>query len=166
MKKIILIRHAKAVAREEWKAADFDRPLVKKGKKQSKRICKMILPFLESERWIVSPSCRTKETAEIMVKVLKKSVQIVEEALLYDTSKDSYFSVLKNIPEEQDSILLIGHNPMISDLANWLCSNTKGAFFLPIGGALLIEGNWEKWADTENGGGVLRWMIIPKLAKE
>lgn len=66
-KQIILVRHAKALEREEWMGKDFDRPLHDRGIRSARIIANYLsLIGLKPDRIITSPSVRTQETAQIL----------------------------------------------------------------------------------------------------
>jgi phosphohistidine phosphatase SixA len=68
-KQIILMRHAKAVEREDWSGADFDRPLTEEGIESNQIVANYLrLIGVRPDMIVASPSIRTKMTAEIIAK--------------------------------------------------------------------------------------------------
>ena len=64
--------------------------------------------------------------------------------------------------------MLVGHNPGIADLANWLCSHGKAeqradlARKFPTGAVAVIEFDVEDWADVDAETGRLIDFATPK----
>lgn len=67
-KKIIFVRHAKALSREKWEGEDFDRTLSPFGR-DSARVLGQYLRIIGAvpDRIVSSPAARTLETADIIM---------------------------------------------------------------------------------------------------
>lgn len=118
-KSIYLIRHAKS----DWEAPfqiDLDRPISERGKKNAKELRN----FLHEKKInfdisYISHSKRTLETYSILKKEnLFKEIKISKE--VYEASPERLFELVKNTPDEKNSILFLGHNPDLEDFANEL----------------------------------------------
>jgi phosphohistidine phosphatase len=115
MKRLYLLRHAKSI-RDDAGLADRDRPLAPRGKRASK----VMANYLRDERIVPdlvlsSPSVRTQETLERVGVGERSKVQIEDE--IYGASEDDLLEVLRRVPDEVDSVMLIGHNPSLQALA-------------------------------------------------
>jgi phosphohistidine phosphatase len=115
MKRLYLLRHAKS-SRDDAGLADRDRPLAPRGKRASK----VMANYLRDERIVPdlvlsSPSVRTQETLERVGVGERSKVQIEDE--IYGASEDDLLEVLRRVPDEVDSVMLIGHNPSLQALA-------------------------------------------------
>ena len=121
MKSIYLVRHAKS----DWGyegLADIDRPLNKRGCHDAHMMSnlmksKKILPDLI----ITSPAVRAISTALIFClnfNLLPSTIII--EPNLYDTDIKQYFEIIAKIENSHNNIMLFGHNPIITELANSL----------------------------------------------
>jgi len=69
---------------------------------------------------LCSPSARTRETLKRLGVGDGAEVRIEDE--LYGASADELLAVLRDLPDELDSVMLIGHNPGIEDLTIRLAS--------------------------------------------
>lgn len=120
MKNILLLRHAKS----SWKNKglnDIDRPLNKRGLKDAplmaERFASMnILPDLI----ISSSSKRTSITVEYFRKVLTHKYEFIITEQLYLANSDELLEILSNVDEKFKVVMLVCHNPGITDLANIL----------------------------------------------
>ena len=111
MKTLLLMRHAKSSWKDE-SLSDLERPLKKRGVKDTKRIAKVIKENnLTPDVIIFSPAVRTKET----VKVLKKELdfdgkEIVADAL-YMGEPQAFIDALKEVNNKHNTVLVVAHNP-------------------------------------------------------
>lgn len=122
-KKIIFIRHAKAVASRTWKGADFDRPLSEMGQ-ESLRIIGQYLQItgMRPEKIISSPALRTKQTADFLAEKFSLETVHFEEDLYLPSKKEAqkiYKKILQDTPEETKVVLVVAHNPEISEMMEY-----------------------------------------------
>lgn len=117
---LILVRHAKAVARDDWQGKDFDRPLSEFWQ-ESARIIGQYLRIIGAlpDMILFSPALRTAQTAEIIESRIGSTQSRACSHLwwLEDAPKKAYRSYVEVIGSQDDSIqslLVIGHNPEIS----------------------------------------------------
>ena len=119
--KLIVMRHAKS----DWgtaASADYDRPLSKRGRRDAPRMAAWL-----SEQGLVpglivcSPALRTRETVqEVVEKLGIPEREIVWEPQIYAASLDGLLEVLDRYAAAADSILLVGHNPGLDSLVEYL----------------------------------------------
>ncbi|HVW54769.1 MAG TPA: histidine phosphatase family protein [Rhizobiaceae bacterium] len=120
MKSLLLMRHAKS-SWDDGSLADIDRPLAARGREAAN----IVTGELVRRGWIpdhvlVSPSRRTRETWAILEARLstRPEVQFLRE--LYEASASRLLETLRRLPEEARTVLVIGHNPSIEELAKGL----------------------------------------------
>jgi len=119
MKTLYLVRHAKAIPAGAG-VTDFKRALSKTGKKDARAMSrrlrkKSIVPKL----FISSPADRALETAHIFAKALGYSPQkILLEDEIYDDGEETLKEIITGIDNEYNTVMLFGHNPSLSKLAN------------------------------------------------
>lgn len=130
-KQIILVRHAKAVEREDWKWADFDRPLTQAGDSSNHIVANYLrLIGVKPDRIVASPSVRTRETARWLAK--KLSIEKVEyEKELYNEVPslirdpiDVHMAVVRSTKKSCKILMIVWHNTDISDFASFLSGDT------------------------------------------
>jgi phosphohistidine phosphatase len=122
MHTLYLLRHAKS----SWSdptLPDRARPLAKRGRRDAKRIAKHLRRTgIEPELVLCSSAERTRETLELVRPALRAAVEVRLEEELYAASSDELLERLRVIPERVASVMLIGHNPGLQDLALVLAS--------------------------------------------
>jgi phosphohistidine phosphatase len=164
MKRVYLLRHAKS----SWKdvsLADRDRPLAGRGK----RAAKATADHLEAEKVrpdlvLCSPARRTRETLELVASVLGE-VEVMFEPGLYGATETELLERLGALPEEVDSVMIIGHNPGLEELALTLAS--EGAELprmrekYPTGALATIDLPADLWSTIEPGTGELVAYVRP-----
>lgn len=117
MKTLLLMRHGKS-SWDNPSLADFERPLAQRGIKASRRIGRE----LASRRWVptlalVSPALRTQQTWELVAAELSEGPAAVSVESLYDATPDELLAELHGAEEEAETLLVIGHNPGLQNLA-------------------------------------------------
>jgi phosphohistidine phosphatase len=119
MHQLILLRHAKA-ARGSAELTDHDRPLTQDGKKAAAAMgAAMRRLGLTPDVVLLSTSLRTQETLDAL-EPWDDRPNIESLPNLYMASYQQIREVLRELPETVRSVLVIGHNPGIHDLAQLL----------------------------------------------
>lgn len=127
MKTLILQRHAKA---EKGYDDDLSRPLSPVGLSnaavQGETMRQMeIFP----ELILHSHAMRARQTAEIMaVKLELSQGYTVEDSELYSCAPSELMAIIRNLPDEVNSILIVGHNPTIETVADSIALSGFGHF--------------------------------------
>ena len=114
MKNLYLLRHAKS-SWDDFALKDFDRPLSTRGIQDAD----LMGNFFKSKRKgldlvVSSPSKRTKETLDHFFN--KTTQNIIFDETIYHSSEQNIYSVLKHIEEDIKSLMIVGHNPSITNL--------------------------------------------------
>lgn len=124
MSRLLLLRHAKAVwAKPGMK--DFDRPLDQEGKAALDHLSRTMQSIgLYPDRVVLSASCRTRETAYGIIERLRISVETIIDDTIYSGSAADYMQSIRK-HGDVSTLMLVGHNPSIEDLALALCSDGK-----------------------------------------
>lgn len=121
MKKLFLIRHAKS-SWEDFGLDDFDRPLNNRGEKDAPFMGKLLKKKKPRPDLIISsPALRTKQTAQIMAKEIGYDEKIVFDKTIYEAPLSNLKRAINNIDNSFNSIVFVGHNPGLHELAQDLC---------------------------------------------
>lgn len=111
---LILWRHAEARDAREGED-DLARPLTARGEKQAARMAEWLNRFLpETTRILVSPSRRTRQTAEALGRKFR-TVDALAPGASHVQALDA-----ARWPESREPVLLVGHQPTLGQLAAWL----------------------------------------------
>jgi phosphohistidine phosphatase len=165
MKRVYLLRHAKS----SWKdgsLADRDRPLARRGRRAAKAVAR----YLEAERIrpdlvLCSPARRTRETLEWVEGAFGDRVETTLDEALYAATEAGLLARLEVLPEEVGSVMLIGHNPGLEELALALASDGPGLARMrekyPTAALATIELPANRWSEVERGSGELLGYVRP-----
>jgi phosphohistidine phosphatase len=121
MKTLFLIRHAKS-SRDDAALPDKERPLSARGKRDAPRIGKRLAKRrVKPDLILSSPAARALKTAEIIAKKLDyKRKKIVVDDRLYAVEVDDLLDVIRKLGARLECVMLIGHNPELTELAHRL----------------------------------------------
>jgi phosphohistidine phosphatase len=116
MKHLYLLRHAKS----SWKDTslpDNDRPLAGRGRRAAKAIAGHLREQgIEPELVLCSTARRARETLEGIEPALGTAALCLEDDL-YAAGAPALLERLRRAPDPVESVMLIGHNPGLHDLA-------------------------------------------------
>ena len=148
---LILWRHAEA--RDLPESAQFDavadlaRPLTARGDKQAQRVAEWLNRFLpETTRVLVSPALRTRQTADALGRKYRTL-----DALAPGCSHSLALAAAR-WPDSREPVLLVGHQPMLGQLAAYL-----------MGGASTLDG--PPWAVRKGAAWWLRHRLRAGVAE-
>jgi|SRR5271157_1328864 len=120
MKTVLLMRHAKS----SWKSHDLpdrERPLSKRGLKDAAKMGSLLFDRELVPQIILSSSAvRAKMTAETITQKTGFSGKIDYLDDFYLAEPSHYEDALKNLPDDVERVLLIGHNPGLEGLVQTL----------------------------------------------
>lgn len=161
-KTLILTRHAKS----DWNSptlSDHDRPLNSRGKLSAKALGTWLREQkLTPTEALVSSSVRTQETFAN----LKLNIEPTILPELYHASSDT---LLQNIDTaEDDTIIVIAHNPGIGELAFRLArmmrhhpSHSRFEDY-PTGATLVVQWDTDTWQNLDYSQGEILEFIVPR----
>jgi phosphohistidine phosphatase len=125
MKTLLILRHAKS----SWKnseLADHDRPLNKRGKRDAPRMGELLVREGLIPDLIVSSSAkRAKKTTELLAEESGYEGEIIFERDLYAAWPEAYIETLNVIPDEFETVMVVGHNPGLEDLLEILTGEVE-----------------------------------------
>lgn len=160
MKNILyLLRHSKSSWRD-LSIDDFDRPLNNRGLKDAPLMGQMLSKKnIIVDTIISSPAKRAIDTASIISNNLGYTKSIILNKDIYDASLSTLLFIIKNFDDNLKSIMLIGHNPGLTNLSNYL---TK--YFIeniPTCGVVALEFD-KSWKDIIPKDGNIIFFEYPK----
>ena len=155
MKKVILLRHAKS-SWEDPQLDDHDRPLNGRGKAAAPVIAEWLTERSHKPDLVLcSSSTRTKQTVSGMRRVMSDLPEPEVERELYHASPAALRERLSNLPEDCDTVLLVGHQPGLGALTRKLANGAetrrcKRAYeHFPTGAAAVLEVDVDDWSEVE-----------------
>jgi len=171
MKNLYLLRHCKS----DWSAAfqrDFDRPLNERGLNEAPLMCSFLSAVTDfSETHVVSsPAVRTRQTLDPLLgrwpDTQKQAVDWNEN--LYESGLDAYLKVIREVPGAAENLLLVGHNPSIQHVVEYLVSGHQSDELVHVstGTLLCLSMDVRHWKQATADSAIIKWMITPKLLKK
>jgi phosphohistidine phosphatase len=123
MKTLFLIRHAKS-SWDDTALPDRDRPLADRGKRDVAKMGKRLAERdVKPDLIMSSPAMRALATAEVIAKMLDcKRKDIVVNDRLYSGQADDLLDVIQELGDKLEHVMLVGHNPELTELAHHLSS--------------------------------------------
>jgi phosphohistidine phosphatase len=121
MKTLILVRHAKS-SKDDPSLPDKVRPLNDRGQREAPEMGKRLAQRNANPELIVSsPALRALATAELIAEALGYLREdIVVNERLYESDVLTWLSVIRELGDKLDRVMLVGHNPELSQLAHHL----------------------------------------------
>lgn len=123
-RELLLLRHAKS----DWDTScdDFDRPLNARGQHDAPRIGRWLRgQHLVPDRVLSSPARRATQTAHAVCAELGYPAEcILWDERLYLASRETLLEVLADQSGHPQRLLLIGHNPGLEDLLEYLAQES------------------------------------------
>ena len=143
-KALIILRHAK----RSWDApglADYDRPLNKRGLRDASRMAQWLSESeLIPDQVIASAACRANQTASIVTNELALETDILETRDLYLSDNDAYLEQVSYLPNDVETVLVIGHNPTMESLVYLLSGESVS---MPTAAIAVIQLPIDTWSD-------------------
>ncbi|MCZ8022592.1 MAG: phosphohistidine phosphatase SixA [Cyclobacteriaceae bacterium] len=145
---LLLMRHAQA---EEIISGSHDREreLTAQGQKEALQVATQLShEIFQIEKIYHSIATRTSQTANLIADVIKlqqQSVIPIED--LYNSSVRTYLSFIHQLSDEERCVAIVGHNPTVSYLSEYLSGEPIGS--LPTGGVVLLKTEQLSWRNWE-----------------
>lgn len=164
MKTLLLMRHAKS----SWKdnsLSDFERPLKKRGRKDAKRIAKVLEKNDLFPHMILSSSAaRATETVDIIVENLGYENDILILDSLYMGEPDDFIEALQTLDNDIEKVMIVAHNPGIEAYLQIIDGEIEAMPTAALGHLVLGVDDWRD-VDFDSMGDLLGFWT-PKSLKE
>jgi phosphohistidine phosphatase len=166
MLRLLLLRHSKAIAYTG--SGDHQRPLTERGRADAARLGSYILDEkIVPDAAAHSGAQRTKETLAIVAAKLRPRVKISVAPSLYEAGGAAFLDVVRHGPDKAKSLLLVGHNPTIAEMASRLTgTGERGALAglagkFPTSALAVIDFDVDHWSEIDEGKGRLIAFATP-----
>jgi phosphohistidine phosphatase len=161
MKTVYIVRHAKS----SWNSpelTDEKRPLLEKGKKRTKKVIDFLHDKKVTVDYIISShATRAMETAKILAHGLNYPVdQIKIDPQVYYANGESLMNQFFDMPERFDSVMIVGHNPTLTDFSNKFLKEPIEN--LPTSGVVSISFDTERWENIPLARRKTNFILFPK----
>ena len=164
MKTILFARHAKSNWNEPG-TSDFERPLNEKGKIDAPLMAK----YLQQCGYIIheiisSDAARALATAEEYKKYLTPDIPVVQNHSIYAASELDIIDLIKLLPANQSTVMIVGHNPTMTEVVNYYTED--GVSDMPACSVAIVQYEVANWEDIKIGSGDLLAFEYPKKHKK
>ncbi len=161
MKYLFLLRHAKS-SWADGRLSDRDRPLNKRGLRDAPAMGQRLAQAEVQPALIVSsPAVRALTTAQFMAEALDLFPDdIVLDERIYGASTERLMTVIHELENERDRIMMVGHNPGFTDLLNQI-ENVR-IDNVPTCGIATLAFEVDTWAKVEIAQATLVAFDYPK----
>jgi phosphohistidine phosphatase len=165
MKTLYLVRHAKS----SWvdpSLADQERPLNKRGLRDAPHMGQRLADRkVRVDAIWSSPALRAAQTARHFAHALnypRNEIQLRDR--LYTSSIDEMLLEIRSCPDEVKGLLVIGHNPVISECANILIGGGRvmNVESIPTCGIVALEFTLSSWQQIGEQEGRMLFFDYPK----
>ena len=159
MKRLLLLRHGKAVPHDEGR--DFDRGLTARGISDSAAMGNYLAhEHIIPDMALISPAERTKMTWEAAKTAFGSPIDERFDPTLYLASSDTLRRAIYGVKDRVGTLILIGHNPSLHDLAlelvgfgdRYALARLKEHF--PTASVVVLDCDIDHWSD-----------LAPRLAR-
>jgi phosphohistidine phosphatase len=159
MKTLILLRHAKT--ENGFDKADINRTLTEKGINDTALMALKLNDLKIVPQIIVSSNAlRTQQTALIFSEnLIQKNTEIILNSNLYNATYATIQSEMYNIPNGFETVMIVSHNPGITDFANSINGNIT--YGLPPCGMVIFKFETEDWSKIFSSTSVLVAIELP-----
>lgn len=165
--RLILLRHAKSSRPEGIE--DHDRPLSGRGREASQRMgAYMASQGLVPDQVLTSTARRTWETWHLALVAFDHGIDCRSELRVYDASPEALLDAIRDTPHKVATLLLVGHNPGMQELAVSLIGDADAAdrtdleHKLPTAGLVVFDFDAADWSGIRPGTGQLERFVTPK----
>ena len=161
---LYIVRHAKS-AWDEPDLSDHDRPLLEKGVKKTKFVAGFLVEKGVKPDIIISSSAvRAHETARLLASELGyPDSEIKIESRIYSADEDDLFDILFALPDNVNSVMLVGHNPTFTYFANYFLK--EEIEWMPTSSVVAIEFKTGKWEEIATAKKTTQFVITPRMLK-
>ena len=166
------MRHAKSSWGNPYES-DFDRPLNSRGIENAQMVAKHIHSLgFKPELTLCSSAVRCKQTLELVIPYFSKTMHTRYLDDLYLAPERAILEMIKSIKLSIDQMLVIGHNPGLSDLSQSLIysSNKKNDYFetqqFPTSAASIFEMSINNWVNFKLSESKIIDFVTPKNLME
>lgn len=162
MKRLIIVRHGKS----SWgnlELSDHDRFLLPVGINRTQKIAKFLSQKGVIPDLIISSSAvRAVSTAQLIASEIGyDSDKIICNKGLYLADEDEIYDELFAIDNDIDSVMVFGHNPGFTYLANYFVNPQIEN--LPTSGVVCVDFNTDKWERIPKSQFKVQFVVTPKM---
>ncbi|MGD9914462.1 MAG: histidine phosphatase family protein [Rhizobiaceae bacterium] len=165
---LLLLRHAKSSWTDQ-SLGDFERPLAKRGRKAAPLVGRE----MAKRGWVpnlalVSGARRTRQTWAFVAAELPAKPAVQFSDALFHAEPDTLLEIIRSVPRSCASVMVVGHNPGLEELAQMLAGPRSSAVALASlkekfpTGALVRFAVDRPWSELATAGPTLTEFLRPR----
>ena len=145
MKILTIVRHAKSSWSDSG-LSDDKRPLNRRGERDAPEMGRRIQEHgIRPSLIISSPATRAWKTAKVIAHAINYPREFLQkEERLYLASLDEILDVVVAQDNGFNNLMVVGHNPGLTDFANFLVPGLTGN--LPTAGVVSVQVDQDDWS--------------------
>ena len=164
-KELLLVRHADARAAESGQR-DAERELSPRGYQDATRLGHYLYQQQQNVDFLlISTAQRAQRTAEIIAEQMHygpHKIQLLDK--LYQASVRSMLEVINGQADEFDCLMVVGHNPTLTYLAEYLTGEAVNS--MEAGGLLVLGLTANSWAEVTQQSAVVKAYVTPDQLRQ
>jgi phosphohistidine phosphatase len=166
VKRLWLLRHAKS-SWDDASLPDRERPLAPRGKRAGEVIAEHVRDANIRPGVIVSsPATRARQTLELVLPGFPNDPEVVYDDAIYTFGEDAIIDRIRELPNDLESAMLVGHNPAFQEAALSLANTGKARDQVrskfPTGALATLDLDVDAWPEVAPGCGALIEFVTPK----
>jgi phosphohistidine phosphatase len=140
--RLLLMRHAEAASAPGL--PDHDRPLTPHGEQDARAIGRWLRDHggEPPQLALCSTALRAARTCELVTGQLEPSPEVRHLKLVYQAGADDLRTLVETCADEVSTVLVVGHNPAVSQLGRALTDHELPGFPAGALAALDVDGTW------------------------
>jgi len=168
MRRLMLLRHAKS----DWSMPgerDHDRPLSARGREAAPKMgAYMVRHALLPDLIVASTAKRVVETLDLLLAAFEEKPKVRSEPGVYEAGPNALLEIVKQTPRSVHSLLIIGHNPGLAELAGLLIAageveaRQRLIEKFPTAGLAVIDFALDDWGKLHPRAGRLDRFVVPR----
>ncbi|NOS92003.1 MAG: hypothetical protein HOP30_08775 [Cyclobacteriaceae bacterium] len=159
-RQLFLIRHAETSDKEIGET-DLDRKLTFKGIRDAQNLNAFLAGVSPNLQVIIhSHAVRTTHTAKLLAES-NPTIQLITQPSIYHATPNNLLKLIQQLNNEWDAVVIVGHNPTISALAQDLTDQAIGGFAPATVAGFQFQ--VDKWAEVMPRNGLLTLFKEPNI---
>jgi len=168
MRRLMLLRHAKS----DWSTPgqrDHERPLNPRGREAAGKMgAYMVRHALIPDLIVASTAKRVVETLDLLLAAFEQEPRHVPEGAVYEAGPNALLDVVKETPRAVHSLMMVGHNPGLGELAALLIASGEVEARqrllekFPTAGLAVIDFALDDWGKLHPRAGRLDRFVVPR----
>ena len=163
---LYLLRHGKSSWADEG-LDDVDRPLARRGREAGERLARHFeQETISPDLVLCSPALRARQTLAAVRETLPDGTAVEEAPWLYREGAATILRKLRELPDDVDSVMLVGHNPELQAVALALAGSgdelERLRAKLPTGALATLTISAPSWSDVDEDSAELTAFVVPR----